>query len=224
DAGVRRIQLADHFVGEIVDVLVLTDVLEERLVAGLDRVPVPPVHLLVVEPVLHHAPALVEDLRPLLTLVDLDREGEGDLRLAVLTRQLHLVDVLVLRVEDLAAVLRWRQSLEGTVRYFSPVLALDRHREQTRPPLIVRAEEDSASVGGEEVRLDAALAAGELDGSALDAVGVDGQRRRWRRLRLLIVVASSRTRGGRLPDPLADEWIVGVLGLAVQRHDEEVRD
>ena len=56
--------------------------------------------LFVVEPVLHDPPALVEDLRPLLPLVHLHREGEIHLRLPVLTRHLHLVDVRV--VEDSA--------------------------------------------------------------------------------------------------------------------------
>ena len=69
-AGVGGVELADHLVGQVVKILVLADVLQQTLVALARRRPVDPVHVGVVEAVLHDPPRLVEDLPPLGLLVD----------------------------------------------------------------------------------------------------------------------------------------------------------
>ena len=77
-AGVRRVQLADHRVRDVVDVFVRARVLEERRVLVVDRRPVLAVHVRVVVAVLHDAIRLVEDLLPFFAPVDAHGEREAD--------------------------------------------------------------------------------------------------------------------------------------------------
>ncbi len=75
-ACVRRAQLADHRVRDVVDVLVRSGVLEQRLVFRVERRPVLAVHVRVVVAVLHDPVRFVEDLFPLVAPVDANVERE----------------------------------------------------------------------------------------------------------------------------------------------------
>ena len=61
---VRGVELSDHLVAQIIQILVFTDVLEEGLVARLDCFPVKTMHVLVVETVFHDSPGFFKDLLP----------------------------------------------------------------------------------------------------------------------------------------------------------------
>src|SRR5437773_2158584 len=63
-AGMGGVQLADHHVHDVVEILRLGDMIEQRLIDRPHLVPIHAVHGGVVEAELHHSPALVEDLQP----------------------------------------------------------------------------------------------------------------------------------------------------------------
>ena len=74
----RRIQFANHLAHDVVHLLLVGDILHQGLINGFGFRPVGPVHLRVIEAVLHDAPAFVEHLFPLLPVVDLHPGGEVD--------------------------------------------------------------------------------------------------------------------------------------------------
>ena len=79
DTRVRRVQLANHHHHDGVELFVVYEVVEERLVGRFRRRPVGAVHLGVVEAILHDAPAFVEDLGAERFAIDLDVHRVGHL-------------------------------------------------------------------------------------------------------------------------------------------------
>src|SRR5262245_3040666 len=77
-AGVRGVQLADHLVDDVEQLLAVAHVSDQRLVFGARGVPILPVHLRVVEAVFHCAPGVVEHLRPFGRPVTSDFGGDVD--------------------------------------------------------------------------------------------------------------------------------------------------
>ena len=128
DADMRGVQLADHLVGKVVQIFVRADMGEQRFVRGLDGVPILPVHVLVVEPVLHHPPALLEDLLPLRAMIDLHAKRKPNLLL--LTRwqgdlvHLERVSLPILVVKSRFAVFRRHDLCEGAAGDFFLILAV----------------------------------------------------------------------------------------------------
>ena len=76
-AGVRRAQLTDHRVGDVVDVFVRARVLDERRIPRVHRRPILAVHLRIVVAVLHHAVRFVENLLPFVASIDAHAERKG---------------------------------------------------------------------------------------------------------------------------------------------------
>ncbi len=76
--GVRGVELADHLVDDVHQLVAVGDVGHQRLVLGAHRVPVGAVQLGIVEAILHATPGVVEHLLPFLRLVDPDGDVEGD--------------------------------------------------------------------------------------------------------------------------------------------------
>ena len=74
----RGVELADHHADDIVQLLRVADMVQERLVGGLDTIPIDAVHVGVIEAMLHDAPALAEDLLAFSAVVDFDAGGEVD--------------------------------------------------------------------------------------------------------------------------------------------------
>jgi hypothetical protein len=218
---VRGVELADGLVGQVVDVLIVAGVGQERLVGLPDRFPVRAVHLGIVEAVFHDPPAFLEDLLELLALVDDDLEPEPDL-LLFLVREFHLEQAVLLAVEDRLAVLGDLQSAERPVGDLLAVLAVEADREDPRA-LVVRAQEIDglAVLGKEEDVPDAVRPRGQLDGAGR-CPEVDPERGSGRR----------RRRGGALfllglrllgsLEALPDQRIVGVLGQLGQRDLEQM--
>src|SRR5262249_3589536 len=78
DAGVRRVQLADHLAHHVVHLLLVGYILHQRFINALHAGPVDAMHVGIVEAVLHDAPALIEDLLPLLAMVHFNARREGN--------------------------------------------------------------------------------------------------------------------------------------------------
>ena len=76
--GVRGVQLADHLVDHVHQLMAVGHVGHQGLVLGAHRVPIGAVQLGIVEPILHAAPGVVEHLLPFLRLVDPNGDVEGD--------------------------------------------------------------------------------------------------------------------------------------------------
>ena len=77
-AGVRGVQLADHLVDDVHQLVAVGDESHQRLVLGAHGVPVGAVELGIVEAILHAAPGVVEHLVPFLGLFDPDGDVEAD--------------------------------------------------------------------------------------------------------------------------------------------------
>ena len=95
DAGVRSVDVADHLHDDVVQLLGVGDVGEQRLVRVLGRGPVDAVHVGIVEAVLHDAPGFFEDLLALGGDIDFHAHGEGDA--ARSRRRRHAVSVVLRR-------------------------------------------------------------------------------------------------------------------------------
>src|SRR5581483_1563425 len=78
DAGVRGVQLADHLADDIVQLLAVADVVEQRLIHLPHLVPVHAVHVRIVEAMLHDTPAFIENLLALSPMIDLHTGSEVD--------------------------------------------------------------------------------------------------------------------------------------------------
>ena len=77
-AGVRGVELADHLVDHVHQLVPVGHIGHQRLVLGPHRVPVGAVQLGIVEAILHATPGVVEHLVPFLRLVDPDGDVEAD--------------------------------------------------------------------------------------------------------------------------------------------------
>ena len=77
-AGVRGVQLADHLVDHVHQLLAVGDEGDQGFVLGAHRVPIGAVQLGVVEAILHASPGVVEHFVPFLGLLDPDGDVEGD--------------------------------------------------------------------------------------------------------------------------------------------------
>ena len=229
NASVRGIQLPDHLVREVVDVVVLAHVLQERPVPLPHREPIHTVHLRVVEPVVHDPPTLLEKLAPFSLLVHGDRELKGNPAL-LLGAQRHLVDAAALPVERCLAIRGQGEAGEGTVGNQGPVFSVDADGVQPPGPLAAPTasapaapltsdeEVDLLAVHGQDRARDPIVAPGQLHGPASDAICVHGQPGSFPSL-LLILLAPGLLG---LLLPLAHQRVVRVFGLSRQGDLEQM--
>ena len=78
DAGVRRIQLTDHFHDEVMEFFEVGNVRQQRFVLVLGRRPVHTMHAGVIEAILHHAPRFCENLALFRDCVDFHAQRKVD--------------------------------------------------------------------------------------------------------------------------------------------------
>jgi len=83
DAIVAGLQLGNHLDHQRIEVLAPADMLDQRPVFGIHRIPVRAVQLIGVEVLLLHAPAFIEDLGPLGARLDVEPQARGVERLGL---------------------------------------------------------------------------------------------------------------------------------------------
>ena len=238
-AQVRGVELAQHLVGHVVEVVVARHVGEEGPVLFPDRLPVRPVHRLVVEPEGHDPPALLEDLPPLVAEVDPDREAEVHTGLP-LVGKLHPVNLASgasrrgSPEEDVAAVGRRGEAREAPGRDPPPVASVDPHGEEAGAIVVGAQKVDRAAVGGEEGARHPGAPRGERPSAALEPLLVHPDRHRGdlgsaararRRIGLAFAGAASCRpvpKHGAPGLPLPNQRVLGVLAHAGEAHGPEL--